>query len=583
MKRYKIILTALAVALPAVSCNKISCDEMEISSTDGICPEVITASIANEVCDATKVTFNRSTRKLSWDEGDRIVVGGATYVKDSSTMNFKYYSGGVTSDATSDVIAFYPCNMYSGSTEDESESYSLPEIYTICTATDAIDYLPMAGALSGKHITFYNLCSLFEVTVNNLSGSDIYFKGVCLSADVPLSGAIDVKFKDDVPDIQFPEDRTTYQTVEVKTDSLVRLAHGESYKVYIPVPPASISYFNVKVTAYTASTADPSSIVFFNSTQAFDQPVTTERSSYYPLKVNASSFKTGIVGNGTMSQPFEISALESLEYIYQMINSADEDTRDYFCSACYALTSDITLQSTWTQTMAGSSVSDEEQAFSGVFDGQGHTICASAGVNTQPMFWDTKNAVIKNVVLKGDFKHIKNVNHKTKTFSPFFYAATTTDMISVVFEGDISTDPDAGYGENTLSVFGAMCDDSYIVGCYAKGDIDSAYYYSRDYYQLYSAVSIDHYGDAYPTPYGIVAESTSTSTLYSDESGSIDVSNMEQEAIMNYLNGKLDAWNASLQNKLSAGTITIDEYNRHYADYTYSTSSEGITLRKTSN
>lgn len=454
-----------ATAVMAASCDK----EQPANNSADTVNRGITATIAEPV---TKALLDKETNSVSWELGDKIVVDGATYMRVGSTNVFDYYSGGVTTSSARDE-AYYPASLYTGGTGYSSAEYALPASYLWDKETGRVDFLPMGGKVFNNAVTFRPLTSLFKVTVTNDYDTDIRLCGLSLSADKPLAGNFTPIFDrvtNDLIGIQFTsnpiksisvsvKDLTTVMSADEGAELAISLGQGESYSFYVPVPAAEYGAFNMKVSAIINKDGQ-NVLMYCNSSKTAN--IACNTGSFYDIAFSANSFEEGVKGSGTADDPFIVDGLKSLNYIKGMVTSDNRAVKEYFCSASYRLDSDITLTQPWTETMA--ETISGGVSFSGVLDGNGHTIDAGPEASTRPLFWDMSSAVIKNVTLKGNFVH----NYGgCPLYSPFFYSAIgRTVLVCVSFKGSESFTTGSG-----SSIFGAVKGDPHLIGGYAEAKV----------------------------------------------------------------------------------------------------------------
>ena len=109
-----------------------------------------------------------------------------------------------------------------------------------------------------------------------------------------------------------------------------------------------------------------------------------------------------VTGSGSPDSPYLISTVAGLKWFRDYVNSAtDSSPNRYGLSA--TLTADIVLDSNEAWTPIGyASEYDETKAYSGTFDGQGHTISGlHVDVSVSGLFGYTKDATIKNLTVAG--------------------------------------------------------------------------------------------------------------------------------------------------------------------------------------
>ena len=109
-----------------------------------------------------------------------------------------------------------------------------------------------------------------------------------------------------------------------------------------------------------------------------------------------------VTGNGTETDPYQISTAEGLKWFRDKVNSAKtkEETK-----ICAVLTEDIDLNNEpWTPIGIGEDTRKEDLPYSGTFDGNGHTISGlnvNYGDKNGGLFCYVKSATIKNLTVAG--------------------------------------------------------------------------------------------------------------------------------------------------------------------------------------
>ena len=79
-----------------------------------------------------------------------------------------------------------------------------------------------------------------------------------------------------------------------------------------------------------------------------------------------------MTGSGTESDPYQISTAAQLKRFRDIVNGTGGQTQNP--GACAELTADIDLENEEWKPIGHASKYDETKAYSGTFDGQGHTI-----------------------------------------------------------------------------------------------------------------------------------------------------------------------------------------------------------------
>ncbi|MCQ2174422.1 MAG: hypothetical protein MJY61_04740 [Bacteroidales bacterium] len=509
----KLLFLSAAIAVMGVSCTK-SQDNFPVEGNH----HSIVASVSHD--SFTKAVFDTESKAISWELGDKIVVDGATYTRVGETSVFEYYSGGVTSTTALEGDAFYPVSLYNGGTGEESAKYTLPSNYIWNAETQKVDYVPMSGKVINYAVTFQPLTSIFKLTVNNNSGKAFKLCSITFtSSDQALGGDFIPVFNEvnTLAGIEFVAGGRQSKALTINVgglgditspemlENLVEVPAGDSYSLYLPFPAGEYSVLNARITAAVLQEDGSYKAQYSEVTKqtAESANLTCQIGKYYEISLNADTFQNGVAGAGTLDNPFIISNASDLSYIGGMVNSANEATRNYFRSACYKLNSDITLTSDWTETLGGASYSDTP--FSGMIDGDGHSINLQGTNNSKPLFAVVKDAVIKNVVLNGDFT--QSAEDSYGYFSPFFYEGQgRTSMVCVIYNGTVSTGKAAG--TTVLSVFGAVKGNPFLAGAYSDSKMksyDTSDYGPDDYCHLYAVLSSGS-GTAPYSAYGVSAK-----------------------------------------------------------------------------
>ena len=105
-------------------------------------------------------------------------------------------------------------------------------------------------------------------------------------------------------------------------------------------------------------------------------------------------------GLGTEAYPYEIGTADQLKLFRDIVNGANGQTQNP--AACAKLMADIDLKNMEWEPIGYASDYDETKAYSGTFDGQGHTISGLyADAAVSGLFGYTKDAAIKNLTVAG--------------------------------------------------------------------------------------------------------------------------------------------------------------------------------------
>lgn len=176
----------------------------------------------------------------------------------------------------------------------------------------------------------------------------------------------------------------------------VTVEAGQAKDIYIAMYPGAVK--NVKLQAVMAD-GKTYEFTLGNATLVGGKVYKIEKNG---AKVATEAATRFAVGDGTKAKPYEISNLAELKYLQKEIDKTD----NYSNGKYFKLTSDITINGSWTAIGGTSSAS---RWFCGTFDGNGHSINGSFVINqptnkqTYGLFGTiTGNAVIKNLVNKAN-------------------------------------------------------------------------------------------------------------------------------------------------------------------------------------
>ena len=116
--------------------------------------------------------------------------------------------------------------------------------------------------------------------------------------------------------------------------------------------------------------------------------------------IKGGTFNTPITGSGTENDPYQISTATQLKLFRDIVNGTGGQTQN--AGACAELTADIDLENEVWKPIGYASNYDETKAYSGTFDGKGHTISGlKVDASVSGLFGYTKNATIKNLTVAG--------------------------------------------------------------------------------------------------------------------------------------------------------------------------------------
>ena len=176
----------------------------------------------------------------------------------------------------------------------------------------------------------------------------------------------------------------------------VKVSAGQAKDIYIAMYPGQVQ--NVKLQAVMTD-GKTYEFTLGNATLVGGKVYKIEKNG---AKVATEAATRFAGGDGTKAKPYEISNLAELKYLQKEIDKTD----NYSNGKYFKLTSDITINGSWTAIGGTSSAS---RWFCGTFDGNGHSINGSFVINqptnkqTYGLFGTiTGNAVIKNLVNKAN-------------------------------------------------------------------------------------------------------------------------------------------------------------------------------------
>ena len=115
--------------------------------------------------------------------------------------------------------------------------------------------------------------------------------------------------------------------------------------------------------------------------------------------IEGGTFNTAITGSGTKTDPYQISTAKELKWFRDIVNGANGQTQNL--GACAVLTKDIDLgNEAWTPIGK-----DNDNAYTGTFEGQGHTISGlniSSNLTYVGLFSAVKDGTIRNLTVEGN-------------------------------------------------------------------------------------------------------------------------------------------------------------------------------------
>lgn len=237
------------------------------------------------------------------------------------------------------------------------------ETYGGGVSADNVKKITLADSASIASCTAANGSGLYITGSWNTGDGNLYADGGSVDGDVVLGG----KDKNDGP-------CTITGTGETEFNGKVTVAPGSTIEKGI---------FNGEVINNGTITGG-----VFNSTVSGSGTI------------GGGTFNTAITGSGTESDPYQISTAAQLKRFRDIVNGTGGQTQN--AGACAELTADIDLENEAWRPIGYASNYDETKAYSGTFDGKGHTISGlKVDASVSGLFGYTKNAAIKNLTVAG--------------------------------------------------------------------------------------------------------------------------------------------------------------------------------------
>ena len=379
---------------------------------------LLTASIASEP--ATRTTLSPEQdgiSKVLWSEGDVFGV----FVDGLPELNiYRLIAGAGSKQATfagsgrgGSYIAVYPSDIVK-SLSGETVSVELPAVQNYSERSFANGTFPMVAVSSTADLSFRNLCSVLKLS---MTGHHEVNRLVFRSNDpaVKVSGPATVSLSN-LAAPALTVSKGGCDSLVLETGSL-QLNDDEATDFYL-VLPAQTYKGGFMVRIYT-------------STGYMDKSLNADFTMVRAQKHDAKTFavkldegfepSAGLAGSGTENDPFRIGTTGDLLLMRSCVNSgammkslggSDAPAR----SACYVLTDDIDLSplcgektgESWTPIAdLGVDYDNQEMAFTGVFDGDGHRVYnlyINLNLGYRGFFGYVKGGKIRNLIVEGILK-----------------------------------------------------------------------------------------------------------------------------------------------------------------------------------
>ena len=258
----KKIFLYLVVMSAVVACDPAKLERDSFS--------MITETISGIYCPATKATIAGTDASFKWSVGDNIAVhvsngdnhkyvftsgnGGASVAEAEASFSVTYESG-----YSRDAFAVFPSSIVSATATNYGQSGSpldvtLPARYTLSQVQGEVSPCPMiATNTAGDGWTFYQLCSLLRITVDNIPATakrlEISFDGKNVAGNFAIS---DPK-GDGSSTIALADASGSNSAVITITKDGTDVALGvTSLVANIPLPVGTYSNSKITVNAYDA-------------------------------------------------------------------------------------------------------------------------------------------------------------------------------------------------------------------------------------------------------------------------------------------------------------------------------------------
>lgn len=418
MKRYNTIASLfLATAMLFAACEK---DENGLVS--------LNVEIDNYSGAGNTKMYVDENNYTHWTSGDDVNINGKN---NTCSVDLSGDKAKITDVPTSTAgyLAVYPAGIasYFGTYSSSSIEVTLPSTQTYSvdegSGKQKINAPMYAYCANGNNtLTFHNLCSLLEVTVNNDRTEDITMQSITVtSSGNNLSGlGVIYGVKTDSPYLTMGTSSTSYKYVTLDfTGASETVSQGLSKSYYIVVPAFSESDITISIVATSTGTLELSKT-------ASDAELNANKIVQGPTLSLG-----GVAFIGTEENPYKINNLDDLVAFRTKVNFGTT-----YEGLFVKLMNDIDCGSSWTP------IGTSSNNFKGTFDGNSKTITyviPSTTTGYLGLFGYTQNATIKNL----------NVD------------ATITQTGSNGNIGGIIARQEGGI----------------VSGCTATGSITSAYYY----------------------------------------------------------------------------------------------------------
>ena len=296
----------------------------------------------------SKASVDIETRKVTFDDGDRIVVSNGTqtaeYVYSAQTQRFSSQDPLAESDS---YTAYYPASDFVGMTSEGMQvTFPQQQEYNENIVREA----PMKGVWNGSLFVFKNLCSIIKFQLN---ASEKMTSVEFSSAKASVCGTATVVGNN------LTTDGTGAKSLSISLPS--NFTPSQTRPVCLVVPAQFYEGgFMMRAT--------------FESGREWYQPlnrdITLQAGYINAMDVLTLTYFSG--GDGTASNPYKIATVADLQNLSTYVASADAD-KAAFKTAHYQQVADIDFKG-GKHASIGNSNAEPYSYFEGTYDGNGYKI-----------------------------------------------------------------------------------------------------------------------------------------------------------------------------------------------------------------
>lgn len=320
--------------------------------------------------------------------------------------------------AADEYVAFYPMKIWTY--ETQLSASSITHVLLDAVQTYLPQHLPLVMAAylgnGGTQLVFRNACIVLELKVTNTFAKAVRIGGVTVSdSDAPLCGMFNITNVATAPKLEFCGSKNAgeeHRKVTVKFDEGVDLEPQGTTSIYVVLPPTDQypnNKFTIQVDAYDLQEARSGNAIVhykFTQTQSANASGAFSRNRILPIDIalNSPEHTSTVDGLGTTQSPYTIASVEDLVQVQKLIDEGYSPVGlgGTFSMANYQLTADLVVTSTLRP------IGTAANNFTGIFDGQGHTItfgdgAAIVGDYSAGIFgYMTQGAEVRNLTVDGN-------------------------------------------------------------------------------------------------------------------------------------------------------------------------------------